>query len=286
MQPSLTTPEYAAPGKRLFRFWDSSGPFFKINLEQLICRNHLYLSARSNFNDPFDLHPIVKCDWTISGIRQHAQNIFENPLQSAASPEKIISALEAPRVKADFSLKNMRQFKQKFPQYMAELLDAMGICCFTDEMQNPVFWALYAGSYTGVCAEFAATGDVSHPFFNMMKVHYATQRPTIYASQTGALSTVYGDKTDWKYIAQYGMCTKAIDWCVEREWRWWAPQRATTFQALPHRSFRRLFVGPRASDATRALVVGLAKKSAASLPIFETKLSDSEFRINHGRRLY
>jgi hypothetical protein len=49
----------------------------------------------------------------------------------------------------NYSLQRRREFKSQFLGYMEQLFDKVGICCFTEEMQNPIFWARYASSYSG-----------------------------------------------------------------------------------------------------------------------------------------
>jgi hypothetical protein len=288
MQPNRVIPERAPAGKKLFRFWNATNPFFEVNMQRLIGDDELYLAARGSFNDPFDVHPLVKCDWTASGVRKHVMAIFADPMK-AASPIDAMTSILAAGGQApigDFSLQKFREFKSRFPGYMSKLFDRLGICCFTEEMQNPIFWAHYAGSYTGVCAEFSGTSDKKHPFHNILKVHYTALRPTIHASQTGALSTVYGASEDWTYIAQYGVCTKSTDWSVEREWRWWLIDKSGSYQALPNGTLKRLFLGPRVTGETTKFIIDLARKSAAQVSIFETKLSDSDFRVERGKKLY
>ena len=148
---------------------------------------------------------------------------------------------------------------------MSEFLDNVGICCFTEEMQNPILWAHYAGSYSGICAEFRTTDDRNHLFSHIAKVAYTSHRPTIRASQTGALQTVYGGSQDWGYIAQHGICTKSADWSVEKEWRWWITDAAGSFKGIPEHAFRRIFLGPHANLETKNKVVQMAKALAHKL---------------------
>jgi hypothetical protein len=284
-QLTRVLPEYAPARKRLFRFWDARSAYFKLNLERLLRNDELFLSSRKSFNDPFDVNPIIKSDWTASGIRAHLANIIENP-GSAATPHTVLKTFfggvtHSPQL----SLQKIRDLKNSFPGYMAALFDKLGICCFTEEMQNPIFWAHYAGSYSGVCAEFAATGDDDHLFRHVMKVHYTAHRPSILASQTGALGTVYGKNEDWTHIAQYGVCTKSSDWSVEREWRWWLADAAQQFRSLPLGALKRILIGPKASDDTRSFILGLGKSSGGRVGIFETRLSSGDFRVERARRL-
>ena len=168
---------------------------------------------------------------------------------------------------------------------MNAFLDEIGICCFTEEMQNPILWAHYAGSYTGICAEFRTTDDTTHLFSHIARVTYTPHCPTIRASQTGALGTVYGDRKDWGYIAQHGVCTKSADWSVEREWRWWITEAAGRFKGVPARAIRRIFLGPNATAETKSKVVKAAIRAGAQIPVFETKLSVTDFRVDKGPKL-
>jgi hypothetical protein len=279
---------YANAGKQLYRFLRADSPHFQSSVEHLISCGEVYLSSRRNFNDPFDMNPILKCDWTISQIRKHAEKIITNPALSSA-PAAVIAACLPPDgtiPRKAFSLANMRILKDKFPTYMNELLDHVGVCCFTEDMQNPLFWAHYAGNYAGVCVELRATGDETHPFCNCMKVHYTGDRPIIYASQTGGFDTT-DETADWDYIAQYGFCTKSLDWKVEKEWRLWLPppNSVNRYQALPPKTLKSIFLGSRATGSTTDMVTALSRSMDEPIKVFRTRLSESTFRVEIGERI-
>lgn len=282
--PGATT-QYAAPGMRLFRFLRPDTVHFQESIDRLLRKNEIYLSSRRRFNDPFDMNPVFKADWTTDGIRRHIEAILANPTASSAGTDLVVKLLQVSGrpSKEVVSVQNIRSLKQKFPEYMNNLLDKVGVCCFTEELQNSLLWAHYAASYTGICIELRATGDTGHPFCNCMRVHYTEQRPTIYGSQTGAFGTVYG--RNWKYIAQYGFCTKSIDWAVEKEWRLWLPDRASTYQTLPADSVRSIFLGPLIPSATSKMVVDWVRGSKQNVKVFRTKLSNMEFKVEIERRL-
>src|SRR5690349_8089598 len=81
----LLSPQYAREGMSLFRFYDACSPFFLPSLERLLLRHELYLSSRRKFNDPFDVRPLLHCDWTIDARRTHLKNIIANPGLAASS---------------------------------------------------------------------------------------------------------------------------------------------------------------------------------------------------------
>ncbi|MGH7935521.1 MAG: DUF2971 domain-containing protein [Chthoniobacterales bacterium] len=279
--------QYAPPSKSLYRFFSSDTDYFRDTIEHLVCKNEIYLSSRQTFNDPYDMNPLLKSDWTTHAIREHMKAIAANPSRSSAEFELVTAFLRtggtAPR--EALSTQNIRRLKESFPKYMLGLLNKIGVCCFTEEMQNPLFWAHYAHKYTGVCIELLATADSTHPFYNCTKVHYSEHRPVIFASQTGAFGTVYKD-SDWDYIAQFGLCTKSIDWSVEKEWRFWLPNQANKYQSLPPRTLRSIFLGPLADDKTKDFVIRTAKSTAGDLKVFNTALSKTDFRVIISRRIF
>ena len=175
--------------------------------------------------------------------------------------------------------------KRKFPLQMKQLLDKMGVCCFTEEMQNPLFWAHYAASYSGICIEVRATGDTSHPFCNLMKVRYAEARPIVYGTQTGAFPTVY-TKHNWDYVAQYGLCTKSSDWAVEKEWRLWIVERSDSYQPLPPKTLRSIFLGPSIGHEAASFVLEAVKTHQTRVKVFRTALSATDFRVEIGARIH
>lgn len=285
MNANHSTATYASAGMKLFRFMKPDTEYFAASIDHLICQNEIFLACRNDFNDPFDMHPILECDWTIPGIRKHMQNIAANPLRAAATPEVIAQYLAtAPSRMPRVPLTTLRKIKERFIPHMTHYLDEIGVCCFTEEMQNPLFWAHYAGSYAGICAEFTAKADTSHPFCNCMKVQYSEHRPVIRASQVGGLSTVY-TSPDMDYVVQYGFCLKSHGWAVEREWRVWIPGRARNYQSLPPRTLSTIFIGPLADDSTLKAVTALVRKSSNPIKVFNTRLSERDFKVDVGKRL-
>lgn len=278
----LDRPKYAPEGMKLFRFSAPSSPFFAENIERAVLLGEIFLSSRRMFNDPFDMSPIMKCDWTLRGIATHARNIVADPRKSVLDSSQIRVIEQNPHwTNVKLSKRALQQIKNKFPNYLREVLDEMGVICFTEELQNPILWAHYAGSYQGVCLQFTATGDTTHPLCNCMKVNYTSERPAIYATQTGALATVYNDP-DWNYIAQYGICTKSADWAIEREWRVWIPNRARSYLKLPPKCIKAVFLGPLATSDTVEFVRKTLAKAERPPKLFLTTLSDTKFQI--GRR--
>lgn len=279
-------PTYAAAGASLYRFISTSTAHFSEAINRLLLQNEIYLTSRLTLNDPFDIRPQLYCDWTTEGVRRHMANIFNNPLLSAA-PVNLPHYLQLPSsaAKKAASLKNIRLLKRNYKPYMEELLDNVGVCCFTEGLQNPLFWAHYSDSYKGICIELKASGDRSHPFCNCMKVHYAEKRPVILASQTGAMATVYNEP-NWSYISQYGLCTKSTDWAIEKEWRFWIPHRANSYQQLPSNTVAAIFLGPSSNRDTCKLIVDLVKQGNSSAKVFTTSLSETDFKIEIAKRLH
>lgn len=270
---------------RLHRFVRADSPHFREAMRRLVVENEIYLVSRSDLNDPFDMRPMLECDWTIEGVRQHIINIYENPLLAAA-PVNLVEFAKIPTssLRRVASPKLARTFIAKYDDFMNNLLDEVGICCFTEGLQNPLFWSHYAGVYKGVCFEVAAATDPAHPFRNCMKVNYTDQRPTILASQIGAMATVY-DSPDWEYISQHAYCTKSTDWAVEKEWRFWMPRRARTYQQLPANTLSTIFLGPLADDDTTFFIRDLVRQSKSEIKVYSTSLSVRNFSVTIGKRL-
>ena len=279
-------PQFAPVGMALFRFWNPETAYFKQNLEGLLERSELYLASRGNFVDPFDARPIIKNDFSLADVRAHAENLRANPSMASSLDLAAKWAWSVPK-SARLTPSALRTIRQNMVKRISNFLDDLGICCFTEGMQNPILWAHYAGAYGGICVEFRATENAGHVFKNIMKVNYQSARPTIKCSQTGALQTVPTSQQDFDYITQYGICTKAFDWSVEREWRWWLPNAANTVHPVPPQSIRRIMLGPKVKPATKKLVLAVIKNSAdfKMIPVFETRISESKFQVDVGTRL-
>jgi hypothetical protein len=96
------------------------------------------------------------------------------------------------------------------PLEVRNLMQTMGVCCFSDTNENYVMWAHYADEYRGICVEYS-THDLSDglPDVFAVRVQYDIQLP----------KPRYEETPDRQGAAIKALSSKNSDWFYEREWR-------------------------------------------------------------------
>jgi hypothetical protein len=142
-------------------------------------------------------------------------------------------------------------------------------------------WAHYADCHKGLLLEF----DENHECFNrsdragemlgrLYPVQYSDERPSL--SGAGVMPSVF--------------LSKSLEWAHEQEMRLLWPASKPDFRidqhllyAIPPAALRRVILGCRASETTRAMVAKAlaAESKAASVKLQEAKLREREFSLDY-----
>lgn len=207
-------------------------------LQSLLSRNELYLSAPSQFNDPFD----CAATFDLSCTPKEAEELAERTLA---------------RTNFGLTVEDMRAAKVRFlaqvPTSQASGADermriahdqnmraAMGIYSLSARADSPLMWSHYADSHRGLCIGFDSS---SEPFNAAQKVKYSRNRIPVNPFKHGQ-----------EAILTNSILQKSIDWMYEEEWRIAHPNGARKSVPFDGRTIKTIVFGAHMQDQQKVLV--------------------------------
>lgn len=217
----------------------------------IIEHGRLRFSQAGDFNDPFELRPIMQL--------LSAREIQRLPIDTEAGdgPNRILTpeVLSAMIRSVGPGLKGIAALHSGVDSAIlidnnhlaqATFDEAVGVLCLSEDPDNLPMWAHYGANYSGLVLGF----DDRHPFFasipfqgiplGLAKVSYLDERPSVTA------------QTMW---TEEVLTRKSPHWGYEREWRLIRPLSQAS-ATLPHPRFpRALFDLP--AEALRLVITGL-----------------------------
>lgn len=215
-------------------------PFNALSLDAL-CHDQLYFSDPSNFNDPLDCKPSVECDSDKKTLQMVLAALIERRVT-----DEVLGSLKAGKVDGVKAVSHaQRQGQQEGgneirniayhatnPDYevgveeaecmlltygiQAELLkqNNRGVCCFSEEHNNPLLWSHYGDQHNGFCVGYSSNRNPK-PVTN--KVMYGGVR-TVKTSLV-AQAVLNHDAEAQKILDGNVLLRKAKPWDYEKEWR-------------------------------------------------------------------
>lgn len=206
-----------------------------------LCHDQLYFSDPSNFNDPLDCKPSVKRDSdkktlqailrSFVGKRVEAEVLNSLKAAKVDGDRSVAHAKKQGEQEADNEIKNIA-YHATNPEYedgveeaecqlltygiQAELLKQSnrGVCCLSEEYNNPLLWSHYGDQHNGFCVGYSLNRN---PAPRLNKVDYGGER-TIKTSVI-ADSILNNDNEAQKVLDRNIFLRKAESWNYEKEWR-------------------------------------------------------------------
>lgn len=214
--------------------------FNALSLDAL-CHDRLYFSDPNQFNDPLDCKPAVMNDSDKTTLR----NILIMLIEKRVTGE-IIASLKAAKVEgehaqthannqgrqeAENEIRNIA-YHATNPDYevsveeaecdlltyaiQAELLKQSnrGVCCLSEEYNNPLLWSHYGDQHKGFCVGYSLDRN---PKPTINQVNYGGERtvPTSLIAQ----AILQQDNSSKELLDSKMFLQKAEPWQYEKEWR-------------------------------------------------------------------
>ena len=253
-----------SPGTLLFRYRSVAGESGARSGE-IITKSELYFANPLSFNDPFDCRPVFQIKAENTEIKRYYDGVLK---RQAAHLNREARRAEAKRVAVDKDRKltnpqNLEEFKRS---YDSTVTARVGMLCLSEVPDDPLMWSHYADSHRGICLAF----DWRDPFFAAaQQVRYAKQRP--------AINPVFHDN---ETMLEHALLTKSDHWSYEREWRIVHYRRGSGAYAYPVKALKAIVVGHQATPATRQQIAKWAKDRRSPVPVYEARISTTEFKIH------
>jgi hypothetical protein len=231
-----------------------------MHLRSFIVDSLLYLSARSELNDPFDVQSVLKF---VNGgpfptsYHKHLFNEHGSRLKKRKEVQKRLSSPQS--------------IQKGIRKHFDEAIDATGFHSFTTKPRDLLMWSHYADAHRGVCLIFSTAKDLDS-FITALPITYTEAYPVIeYHEGIG------GDLVEKAFL------TKAMPWKYEHERRIFCPNLAKKFLRINPHSLSGLILGAKISIddevAVRTLVKERVARGLPSLKIYRANQSKNEYKI-------
>ncbi|MDH4230118.1 MAG: DUF2971 domain-containing protein [Nitrospirota bacterium] len=168
---------------------------------------------------------------------------------------------------------------------LREVVNAIGVCCFSARNDDIVSWAHYGGGHSGVCLLFTLQVEE--------KVDLnATKRTTIRMPKTNGISNIsYAiempntkisvNPKENNEVANNVLFTKAISWESEKEWRW--IKNAHGHLRVDPRLLTRIYVGCNMKDEDIELIDGWVRERDHGVELFRAVKKEKEYGLDFER---
>jgi hypothetical protein len=236
----------------LFRFRQVNEWLWREMLESAFFHN-----APEDFNDPFD-------------CRVNTERALARAFQRELPSER---------------RKTLEDFQRRFSQKPPSDFD-LGVCCFTNNAEDPLMWAHYADKHRGVCLTYKIPADYfmnkypqseTEPFFvGSEKVHYGDDAYTDWLGSGDMSQSPY---EPIELAASRTLVTKAECWEHESEYRTIVSKSRWAMRFEPSFLSGVIF-GLRTPEADKKKVAAIALLNNPHVELAQAKVStDRDFAL-------
>lgn len=167
--------------------------------------------------------------------------------------------------------------QKKFNDGLKEIMDDVSIFCLTEDKDNLLMWAHYAGNHTGIVIKFKDVPEFDTPIKLAQKVIYVDTFPEI------SYDDIFNDKYTEREIHDIFSLTKGKDWKYEKEWRIVSGLRdkSKPYEIIPFakEEVKAVYLGCKISDENKRTVIDIIKYKYPWAEIYQTKKSNNEYKL-------
>jgi len=275
---------FVDPGTHLFRFMDHRTGHFWQAITDILAEQKLYLTSRIKFNDVYDSRPQIEDDLSPSIIRKHAAELIFNPWHPTQDPSLIPLILKLKKQgKTRLNREQINNIKTKTRRNAVEFLDECGLSCFSLKADQPLLWAHYAGSSTGVCIVFKRSASMQSALCLCARVLYVEQRPRLPLKLIYEMLQARGENKSTEEfenrIFLLSFLHKAREWGYESEARIFNPFHASNKVQFNRDELIAIIIGPKSPFDLEKRLRSMVSELAPSVQIHKASLSPNSFDI-------
>ncbi len=278
--------------KKVYRYRN----FSSLTVDSL-CRDELFFSDPTAFNDPLDCQPTVEADSNSEDLRALLSKLITQRISS-----ETISSLKKTKVQGTSAERHAAMLADKTacdelnnisynatdPQHDCSREEAerwlltfeierellkkndKGVCCFSSVYDNPLLWSHYADQHHGMCIGYDLTRN---PEPNFYKVIYGGNR--IIKTSLIMQAIIDCDSEAKETIDQNIFLRKAFPWRYEREWRLFG-QRGLQNSPL---CMIEITFGLRCSEAVKHSIISALESRENTINFYEMHEIRGSFKL-------
>jgi hypothetical protein len=207
-------------------------------IRSVLCDSQFYFSKPDELDDPFEFKPRNMI------LKKFKRVIPLNPEWQEAIEAGVLKGIDA--VTANRS----------------ESLNGLGVCCFSEAIDETLMWSHYAEGHRGIAIEF----DAAHPYFSrLLHVDYQDQRKDV------------GLRWQIPEIIQKVILVKSTNWQYQREWRL-LNGNGGALSRFPIDVVTGVILGAKCSDEHVSAVLEMVK--SLNIKCFRADLSKHNYGIH------
>ena len=230
------------------------------HLRSFVVDSLLYLSARSELNDPFDVKSVLHFTKEALHPPNYYKHLFKDKDLTHTERKEIKNRLYSPE-----------KIKNAIQTHLYETIECTGFHSFTTKHRDLLMWSHYADGHRGVCLIFSTAHDVD-TFIRALPVSYQQSLPVIEYSQSIG-----------RDLVKKAFLTKAKPWKYEDERRIFCPKLAKKFLYFDPASLVGLILGANISTENEVVIRGLVDervtKGLPPLKMYRAFQSENEYRL-------
>jgi len=159
--------------------FDSADELSVKKVRDILVESKLYLSAPSDFNDPYDFRAQIEISRDAASLRENFQRSARLALDRGDDAVPHIKGRQRKvEALASRAMERLRANPHAISDAFERARERNGVACFSEDPRGLLMWAHYGAGHTGVCLQFDVTEDpgvlmITH------KVRYREQLPVI-----------------------------------------------------------------------------------------------------------
>ena len=230
----------------------------------------LKFSSHKDFNDPFDCIVSYNTEASLSYLKSRkdlflkaSEHLKLSPSRRIENKNKMYKGIENSITSGDFH---------------KDIIDRIGICCFSKKPDNILMWSHYAHNHTGFVIEFDI--DLNDPTLNL------------YNSESNLIGydIVYKDEMPIIKVGKGGFdavkdvfLTKSNDWSYEEEYRVLTRNKGPGIHDFNLNKINKIIFGVKTSgkdiERLTQIVNDLSQKLKKDIPIIQAKMVEGKYKL-------
>lgn len=224
----------------------------------------LWFSDPANFNDPFD----CAADILIHQIQKALDSL------DVRTSQKILRAVK-PNIELSGDANEIISFARRSAKeaIAVVLQDLLGVCCFSEKVDDLLMWGHYADSHRGMCLKFSTEYEpVTQKY--LKPVSYCPSFPQIDLLKMFSLNS--------RELVN-ALLVKSDHWSYEAEWRAFHKERNKAF-AYERSALVAVYFGAKMPQRLRRIVANMLLRTDTEF--FEMSLLRDQFSLKAEQVIY
>jgi hypothetical protein len=231
----------------------------------------------SNFNDPFDLRPVIKPITSRAYLKQQMKAVdptLSKALQSLSRKAKRSALNKARKIAlADYRINAQAHADRMQPELEAKIKGRWGVLCLSTTKDSLLMWAHYTANHQGFVIEYDIDDHSFRALGQVERVMYSAERPLL--DVINITSDIYLRKSEeWSYEQEYRIIRPLMMCRSEKHLN-----HDLFVCPLEHSALKAIYLGVRASQELKQSTFELRKRSGSLFKVYQSSLHSRCFQL-------